>query len=177
MTPAHFRFIRHEITTLSIQGAFQRASIYAPRTSASERKALCQRLAEKLHSFAPEYANRVDEEQHERNIGRISEELSAEFKNSLHDGTFRIGIAQKALNLYLKYLWCLDRAARPPHCPFDSKVINDLPLTPQEKKDLKWTELESLEDYQTLVGAAKKAVERDGSLSLSDWELEKWSGQ
>lgn len=41
---------------------------------------------------------------------------------------FRIGSAQKALNLYRKYLWCLGYIPFPPHCPFDATIIDQLPV-------------------------------------------------
>ena len=31
--------------------------------------------------------------------------------------------------LYLKYLWCLGEICRPPHCPFDRMVIEELDVS------------------------------------------------
>ena len=50
-------------------------------------------------------------------------------KAILKDNVFRVGITQKAFNLYLKYLWCLGLRwieHEPPHCPFDRIVIGKL---------------------------------------------------
>jgi len=94
--------------------------------------------------------------------------------NLLYGNRFRIGIAQKAFNLYLKYSWCLGKAACPQHCPFDSGIIKKLPLTEQQKSDLQWTNLDCLDDYQAPVDAGRMKVKTTEHSSLSDWELEEW---
>ena len=38
--------------------------------------------------------------------------------------SYKYGIAQKFINLSLKYHWCLDLIQEPPHCPIDSTIIN-----------------------------------------------------
>ncbi len=62
--------------------------------------------------------------------------MTTEFKDILFGNGFRVGIAQKALNLYLKYLWCLGKITEPPHCPFDSIIISEI------KCNIKWTEMD-----------------------------------
>jgi hypothetical protein len=81
---------------------------------------------------------------------------------------FRIGSAQKALNLYLKYLWCLGLIARPPHCPFDYRILAKLPTC-----NVKWTQLDSIVKYKEIVGEAEQLA-KGKRLSLADWELEEW---
>ena len=71
--------------------------------------------------------------------------------------------AQKALNLYLKLLWCLGKVKEPPHCPFDSIVISKL------GKKLNWTELDDIQPYKDLVNSARTLA---GKLSIAKWELE-----
>lgn len=56
-----------------------------------------------------QYCEAVAEEHHIKNIVSLSEKLSKEHAGALVNGRFRIGVAQKALNLYLKYLWCLGK--------------------------------------------------------------------
>ena len=45
-----------------------------------------------------------------RNIVALSEGLSEDHADILAGKRFRVGTAQKALNLYLKYLWCLQNS-------------------------------------------------------------------
>ena len=52
----------------------------------------------------------------------------------------------------------------PPHCPFDSRIIQKLP--PIDR--LNWTQLDDMKDYSRLVAAARAAA---GTLPLAEWEL------
>jgi hypothetical protein len=117
----------------------------------------------------------VSGERHKENINQLANDLTAEFGNILCKGKFRIGIAQKALNLYLKYLWCMDQAALPPNCPFDSGIIGKLPLTPQQKRELEWTRLDRMDGYQALVEAGEKKIKETGDPSMAEWELRQWA--
>src|SRR5271157_2498577 len=112
---AKWRFIEHEVMALAIQGAFHRANVYDPTAlDESKREELRHRLASLLRDFASQYVSPVTEEQHKINITKIADDLSSEFsgRGILYKDRFRIGIVQKALNPYLKYLWCLDKVAR-----------------------------------------------------------------
>jgi len=68
----------------------------------------------------------------------------------------------------------LDKIPTPPHCPFDDGIIGKLPLSAEQKRDLHWTALDSLDGYQTLVNAGLAKIEVTKHASLSDWELEEW---
>jgi hypothetical protein len=86
----------------------------------------------------------------------------------LAGGKFRIGTAQKALNLYLKYLWCLGKIRMPPHCPFDAQIIKKIPKSPCQS----WTKLKDEEEYLKLVAAANDTA---NPLSLAVWELREYN--
>lgn len=75
------------------------------------------------------------------------------------------GIAQKAMNLTLKYLWCLDLMEEPPHCPVDSQVLKSVKLAGKV-----WS-LMNKSDYESAIQEVKKAA---GKKSISTWELDKW---
>ncbi len=124
-------------------------------------------LKNKLAQYAQQYKEKIIENKHNENIEKLTQEITAEYQDILHEGNFRIGITQKLLNLYLKYLWASDKIPTPPHCPFDSIVIRKLQL-----KNINWTALKSIEEYKLIVGEAKKFT-RDKS--LSEWELELWN--
>ena len=97
----------------------------------------------------------------------------------LNGDHLRLGVAQKALNLYLKYLWCEHRIPTPPHCPFDSNILDKLTLpTGCERR---WTQADKVEHYREWVLAAKKQAEKEAQkeskkeVSLADWELRAWN--
>ena len=49
--------------------------------------------------------------------------LTNSFPDVLYEKKIPIGIAQKAVNLYLKYMWCFGWIPEPPHCRIDRTVL------------------------------------------------------
>jgi hypothetical protein len=97
-----WEFIQHEMIVLSIQGAFPRAGVYSSAIpDGKTRTALRRRLASLPRDLRGQYSRPVSGQQHQANIKKIADDLTLEFrgKGVLHADRFRIGIAQKALNL------------------------------------------------------------------------------
>ena len=161
------KFIRNEFLTMSIFGALGRSNTYSKNASETSKNFFRNALREKLREIACKYNSPITEEGHLSNIVKLSDSLTSEFPNCLRNGRFRIGIAQKALNLYLKYLWCAGMIPLPPHCPFDSIVIGHLPGCGY----LNWTSIDSEEDYLRLVRTAENVAQNE---TLSEWELKVW---
>lgn len=124
-------------------------------------------MRRQLETIANQYSGKVSEDKHIENIRRLSDELRKNFSDCLVNGRFRIGSAQKALNLHLKYLWRLGRISTPPHCPFDFFVINKLSLD----SPISWTKLDDIEGYKELVEDAKRKA---NGVSLAEWEYEEY---
>jgi hypothetical protein len=161
------RYLRNELQTMSILGALGRSRTYLKSVSEEDKANFRNVLRTKLDEISKNYRVIILEQDHILNIRKLSDELTSQFPHCLINGRFRIGIAQKALNLYLKYLWCLGLIARPPHCPFDSIVISHLPGC----CGLNWTSIDSMEEYQKLVTTAMQ--EANGK-PIAEWELELW---
>jgi len=170
-----WEFIENELIAATIAGAFQRAKIYKESCSDQDRVKLRDSVSIALKEYKKQYYNKVDEELHKTNIIEFADSLTVKHANNLENDKFRIGIAQKSLNLYLKYLWCLDKIETPPHCPFDSIIINQLGLNEEQKKKHQWTKLDCIDGYQFLVDAGKKKIEKSGYETLAEWELHTWS--
>jgi len=171
-------FLRGELFDLTLRATVPRGDrVYMPApTLLKDRKAydaakweFQKALRLSLEQLEVPYCETVSEEEHIQNIVALSATLSRDHAGVLKDKRFLIGRAQKALNLYLKYLWCLGKVPAPPHCPFDSRVIKKL------RGDIKWTawtSLEKEEDYRKLVAAARvAAAEEEAGMSLAAWEL------
>ena len=160
-------FLAGEFFGLSLQGATQRAGIYKPEATAADRKELHVHLREHLERCLEQYSEEVDDHAHCKNIERIANSLTRRHAGLLRDNRFRIGPTQKALNLYLKYMWCVEEVARPPHCPIDSIVIkaSGLPAT------VKWTELTRIDEYMAIVSRLRQVA---SPLPLAEWELREW---
>lgn len=149
-------------------GTFQHNKIYADGVTEKDKKILQAALKRKLSELSGKYTNQVSDSAHVANIEEFANQLSVEHASVLN-GRFRIGAAQKALNLYLKYLWCIGEISEPPHCPFDLKIIQQLPV---EFHGIKWTQLDDIGLYRKLVAAAKVC---SSPASLAEWELTIWS--
>lgn len=163
-------FLHDEFFTLTLLGAFGRAGIWKKSTAEKERKQVHHALQSRLRSLAKQYRSPVPDAVHLENIRALADGLSAEFAPLFRDGRFRIGLAQKALNLYLKYLWCAGFAAQPPHCPVDAIVLAEAKI----RDATPWTKLDSMEEYSRLIERLR-GIAKDQP--LAEWELAAWSAK
>jgi len=96
-------------------------------------------------------------------VVKVADELSAKLKDHLHGERFRIGIAQKLVNVHLKYLWVAGLCSEPPHCPIDG-IIRDMANISYD-----WTRSDCAEEYRKAINSLRKVAHPK---SLSVWELE-----
>ena len=174
-------YIEEEILTLTFSGGLSTRSdkhpVYEKHVSEDKKeefKKFKDDVKKKLEKYKKIYEKgEISSEEHIKNIMEFAKELTEKHHKILHNNKFRIGIAQKLLNLYLKYLWVLGRIDEPPHCPFDNKIITKLSKESKVIEDMRirWTCLDNIEDYKKLV---KEAVNLVKPLSLAEWELEFW---
>ena len=169
-TQSQRAFVLSECFTLTLGGTVQRGNVYVPGLSESARKPVQITLREELEALRERYTLQVTEPAHTENIVRLSATMSEKHKAVLFNGRFRIGNAQKALNLHLKYMWCLGLVEMPPHCPIDAVVLRHVP----EFEHIKWTQLDDIDRYSAIISAAKR---RAGGRALAIWELELWNGE
>lgn len=139
----------------------------------NKRVAFRLRLKDKAEEMIKTYKDtRPSVEQHIKNIQGLKEfsknveieknGVIVSIKNELN-----IGTVQKLLNLLCKYHWCAGFIQEPPHLPIDSIMLNKI----ENKKKLtkKWTQLDSIEEYQEIIAGFKK------DSSLAQWELQVWN--
>ena len=176
MDKAKKAFLRRIALSNSIQAAFQHSSIYSSDDS-KKRAEFRQHIEEILTDTSCCYKNRVCDEFHVNNISNISADISNVHGKILSNGRLRIGVAQKALNLYLKFSWLFGWIAKPPHCPFDRIVLAELDLSGHccEKCKL-WTKMDCLGCYRYWVDRANEKVQTcPVCISLADWEVCIWN--
>src|SRR6266481_4559253 len=121
-------FLEGEFLSSSISGALQHSPTYT-NASNKDREKLQRVLRAKLLELAAKYSTdvAVTTEEHLKNTQELAAHAKQHCEKFLQGGKLRLGVAAKALNLYLKYLWCVRRLkVPPPHCPFDHTVIYDL---------------------------------------------------
>ena len=174
------QFLDRELLMLTRMGTLGRARIYAKGANTGrQRKPFRDALDAWLQCAGNSYRTRnVDEREHVKNIEELSSRMSEDYRSILRGGSFRIGPAQKALNLYLKYQWARGLIAPPPHCPIDSIVLGEIRRTPAGRnsricKTVTWTTMHDIRHYEYVITVAKR-VAQAGGCSLPEWELRIW---
>ena len=160
-------FILRECFVLAWGASVQRTGLYKPDTNHEDFQANV--ILYVRHHLLPMYVEGVSEEQHLTNLQNLVAEATTYGISVLKDG-YRYGIAQKLLNLILKYLWCLGHIAEPPHCPIDRIVIDKTSL----KGRVNWTEIKDQTQYLRVIEKVK-GLAGTKQLSVAQWELEYYS--
>ncbi len=173
------RFLDQETFVLTVNGAIGRNRTYREGIDEPSKSQFRNSLQCWLYDRLGEYAAKpVDENRHLANIQRLSSTLSQNHADILLDGTFRIGTAQKALNLYLKYGWARGNILEPPHCPIDSIVLAKIKKCASSAEcriceEITWTKIRYVHEYMHFVEKAKARATEEG-LSIARWELSIW---
>jgi len=153
----------------SHRSAFQRANVYSKESSQSDRDEFVKLFRKKLTLLEKLYAVGVTENDHITNMIRFKDELSAAFPNVLANRTMLFGVAQKAVNLYVKYLWVLDYIPQPPHCPVDRIILNKVGIN-----NINWTTLDDVEVYKSIIATIRIVADKEKS-TIPEWELKVWN--
>jgi len=142
--------------------------VYSRDEVGNERGPFRSELHSLMRAAAKRYSHPVSDAEHFEAIGRIAQTLSARYGSILKGGRFRYGTAQKAFNLYLKFLWRLRQTSTPPHCPVDGQVLAAAGI------EGRWTHSDSQAEYADWIRILRQ---RANPLSLSEWEYRLWSPQ
>ncbi len=160
----------------SIGAAFQHAGVYIKGLkNMAPRKSDCRNdLKNTLIAIGNAHQSSVSALDQCQNIVNCANESTANHqkKGILRDDRFRIEITQKALNIYLKYLWCLGEINKPPHCPIDRGIIDVLGIPWNQHNSYGWTTLDDIEKYMELIEMCK--MQAVGIMSVAEWDLDKW---
>lgn len=161
------KYLVSELWILSWNASVQRANLYAPNSEPHRSAFRAEIIAYADDKIIPQYRSAVSSKVHESNILKLSKRGTEIGAGILRAAGYKVGIAQKLLNLQLKYLWCSGLIEEPPHCPIDRIIINKTSLLDQ----VNWTGMVSIDEYRRVI----HAVENEASLvgkSLAQWELE-----
>jgi len=159
-----------ELLVLTWAASVQRAKPYSSTITAKDRPST-SRFRRYLVAFAerdllPHYFAGCTEEKHVENLLRLSEYGTRIGGPLFGDAGYRLGIAQKFFNLFLKSLWSLDLIPEPPHCPVDRVILD----TACGRTNIKWTEMTTVDEYQHAINALQTEA-ASHQLSLAEWEL------
>jgi hypothetical protein len=114
----------------------------------------------------PQYRVTVSEQQHCRNIRNLIDYANTNKTGILGDNRYKYGVAQKMLNLALKYYWCLGQVEEPPHCPIDKIIIDKTSY----RGKINWTRMLTESEYLNVISAIRSLAEQE-KCSIAQWEL------
>lgn len=184
MEPGAISFLQGEALANSVISALAtraaEARIYQPNLNKADESKKAQfkiDLKRLLLELSTDYTRPVCDGLHVANISHLSEEMSVRHGDILLRGKFRIGVAQKALNLYLKYAWALNLIpVAPPHCPFDRAILGRLSVACCMTGGIcNWTSMDSIACYESWVEEARKKLDEcRPCTTLSDLEQCVW---
>jgi hypothetical protein len=179
MTKVNFKekqseFVLQQCLINSINAAFRlrrAGSVYSKSEDKSAQLRLRQDFAIAIVKAAKKVINAQTDQQGAiliRAIDGVVNGLEKKHKATLAKGQISFGVAQKALNLFLKYLWGLGLSPYPPHCPIDSQVLKEINWEKEIKKgeEKTWPFFDK-QDYKKAVNLILK-----NSQSIAEWELE-----
>ncbi|MFY3919845.1 hypothetical protein ACOTI7_20975 [Achromobacter xylosoxidans] len=98
-------------------------------------------------------------------ISALADRISCQHEPSLYKGRFRHGVAQKLVNIHLKYLWAAGVIPEPPHCPIDG-IIRDLAGLKYD-----WTVSDSVAEYEAAIAELRVRAQ---PRTLAIWELQEF---
>ncbi len=166
-------FILSEIWLLTIGAAFGRANVYNHDLDDMQRNDFKEDLRNKVVEISNSYKSKsISEEEHIKNINSIIQ-YSEKYEKLLQGGKLNFGVSQKLLNLYLKYLWCLNILNfPPPHFPVDRRIQEYLKIKPLYS----WTRsLFEKDEYLEVINKAREALHTDknknGAKNIAELEL------
>lgn len=161
------KFVLNEIKMNSWAASVQHNKVYIESASQKERRDFRLSITGFIDGLVfPYYKEEIDENLHIKNLVNIQNEANVNFSTILNDGVHRLGTIQKYFNLYLKYLWCLNKIYTPPHCPVD-KII----LMEAGNRSTAWTKMETIDEYKTAIEEIKGKA---NGIPLAEWELDVW---
>jgi hypothetical protein len=158
-------YLQREAFEAALVAVTHRTGLYLPEVGDTKRRQFQDELRTRLETLAVSYEQDVPEHVHETHIEDLVASCSRCYGHWFTEGQFRWGIAQKALNLYLKHLWCHGWIGMPPHCPIDNLVMAQVDTDRRQR----WMRIDNRGIYRSIIEALK--VEAKG-VPLALWELQ-----
>jgi hypothetical protein len=165
-------FVISELWILAWGASVQRAKLYGEKDPSDKKfKSAQNKFREDIVSFLigkiiPQYEKGCSEQQHYTNIEALIDYANKVNPGILGSSGYKYGIAQKLLNLALKYYWCLGLIIEPHHCPIDRIIINKTKYSGKTN----WTQILHRHEYEKIINEIKLLAKKDW-VSVPEWEL------
>lgn len=170
------RFIRYELGLMTITAAFstrdKEFKIYKDQISYNQRKAAKKEIRKIISEIENKYVPMLSPEAHVKHIEAVATDITKHLGQHLKGNRFRIGIAQKLINMHLKYLWCSNIISEPPHCPIDGIIRNEAKKE-QPEFNYNWIKSDSIDEYKSAIISLGDIARKKGE-SIAQWELQEF---
>ena len=151
----------------SVNASVQRNKVYVKNTSAKNCQDFRDAWGCALQFFTNRYNKKLSDNTHLSFIQAVADAMTKNWGHILVGGKLRFGTSQKALNLYLKFLWRLEKIPEPPHCPVDGVILKSIRVPDA------WTQSDNPDQYKDWISKIRvKAAPK----SVAMWEYEIWNG-
>jgi hypothetical protein len=166
-------YLVRELWILAWNASVQHASLYKAGAWQNQRdqvNAFKRKVIDYIRGrIIPQYKEAVDGLHHCENIRSIIAYANEVDAGVLGKNGYKYGVAQKVLNLALKYYWCLGQIKEPPHCPVDKIVIDKTSF----RGKVNWTQILTEKEYLDIISAIRALAEKENS-SIAQWELDNY---
>jgi hypothetical protein len=161
-------YLLRELWILAWNASVQHAALYTNGAWKNQRERI-DRFKRKVIDYVkekvvPQYRAIVGEQQHCANIRDLINYANTIDPGLLGENGYKYGVAQKLLNLSLKYYWCLGQIKEPPHCPIDKIIIDKTSCR------CNWTQMLTEGEYLKVISAVRARAEGE-RCSIAHWEL------
>ena len=171
-------FLLREFADLSIAyakpGQYEETPIFdfeSGEFDLDEAKKMKNDIRKFLYDYYAELGrNPISEEDHKKRLRSLAMTLTRRYKHMLYEKRYRLGVAQLAVNMFLKLLWSAGLIDEPHHCPFDNKVKRKITRFAENGWLEYWNEFTTMRDYEEYVWAARTAASKE-ELSIAEWDM------
>ena len=163
-------YLERELWILAWNASVQHAAIYKNGAWQNQRDLIDtfrNKVIDHIRGhIIPQYREKVEELRHCENIRELIDYAKEVDTGVLGKDGYKYGVAQKLLNLALKYYWCLGLIKEPPHCPVD-KIVIDMTVF---RGKVNWTQILTEREYRDIISAITALAEKE-NCSIAQWEL------
>jgi hypothetical protein len=169
------QFIKRMILRNSVNAALQRAGVYDCGADVQLKREFKEKAKVWLVAFGNRYSREKASEKNWCNeIESLAKTLTEEFGNYLTGKRLRIGVSQKMISLYLKYLWlCGEGDKKPLFAVLDRKIMKLAGVTNPPN----WTELDDIKEYERIVFEIDTFAKSKNYSDGAEWEAEEWNDE
>jgi hypothetical protein len=169
------QFIKRMILRNSVNAALQRASVYDGSADVQLKREFKEKAKQWLVTFGDCYSRKKASKKNWCNkVQSLANTLTGEFGNYLTGKRLTIGVSQKMISLYLKYLWlCGEDDKKPLFAVLDRKIMKVAGV----KNPPNWTKLDDIKKYKCIVSTIDTFAKSKNYSDGAEWEAEKWNDE